>query len=83
MDDMPQMPETTGFLEMFKEMMRFDLIDSEWYDSLSPLCIVAITLGSVAAVLAAGAGAVYYNWATKNNGWTRRLVKKVKSLKQD
>lgn len=74
MDDMPQMPETTGFLQIFREMLGFDLIGEEWGLGLSGAAIAAIVVGSAAAVgTGAALGAAYYNY-THEDGVVRRAL---------
>ena len=74
MEDMPQMPETKGFLQMFQEMVGLDLIGQEWSDSLTPAAVAAIVLGSVAVAVGAGATAAWYNYTHEEEGVVRRLL---------
>ena len=43
MEDMPQLPETQGFQEIFREMLRFDRISQEWVVGLSHADIIVLT----------------------------------------
>ena len=65
MEDMPQMPETTGFFQIFKESWSFDLIGPEWASGLSPAAIAAILLGCIVAA------AAWYSYAYEENGFVR------------
>ena len=66
-EDMPQMPETEGFYQIYKDSWgSVDLIGAEWsLDSFSPLAIAGITLGSSAVIGAATMAAYSYFWGEK------------------
>ena len=61
-DDMPQMPETTGFLEIFQEMMGLNLVNEEWLamGSLGVWAWIAITCGILLILGAIALGGWYY-----------------------
>ena len=73
MDDMPQMPETRGFLEIFQDMLKLDLIGEEWGETLSPAVIAGIAVTCLSAV-GAGAYAAWYNWTNEEDGILRRIA---------
>ena len=61
-DDMPQMPETTGFLEIFQEMMGLNLVGEEWLamESLGIYAWIAIIIGILLTFGALLMGGWYY-----------------------
>merc|ERR1712055_493664 len=65
-DDMPQMPETTGFLEIFQEMMGLNLVNEEWLamGSLSIWTWIAIISGLLLTLGALVVGGWFY-WQNK------------------
>ena len=77
MDDMPQMPETRGFLEIFQDMLKLDLIGEEWGETLSPAVIAGIAVTCLSAV-GAGAYAAWYNWTNKELHHEESFMDKVK-----
>ena len=79
--DMPQMPETEGFNQIYKDSWgSVDLIGAEWsLDSFSPLAIAGITLGSSAIIGAAALAAYWYFRGEKVETETPKVKKeKVK-----
>ena len=61
MEEMPQMPETQGFLEIFRQLLGFDLISDEWASGLSPFWIALITIACLLIVAGAALAAWYYS----------------------
>ena len=86
MEDMPQMPETQGFLEIFQELLGLDLISSEWASGLSPVCIALITITCL-FIVGGAALAAWYNYTyNEEDGILRSVGEKIKKsfgYKQD
>ena len=85
MEDMPQMPETQGFLEIFRQLLGFDLISDEWASGLSPVSIAIITITCL-FIVGGAALAAWYNYTYKEDGILRRVEEKIKKTfgsKQD
>ena len=88
MEEMPQMPETQGFLEIFRQMLGFDLISSEWASGLSPISIALIIITCLFII---GGGATFTAWYTNwFTNYEERLprnvgekIKKALGFKQD
>ena len=85
MEEMPQMPETHGFLEIFQQLLGFDLISSEWASGLS---LVAIALIIITCLFIVGGAALasWYNYTTNEDGILRSVGEKIKEVfgsKQD
>ena len=76
MEDMPQMPETRGFLEIFRDMLRLDLIGQEWGETFSPAVVAGIALAFLSA-LGAGVYAAWYNWTYEEDGILRKIFQKM------
>merc|ERR1711951_165587 len=80
-EDMPQMPETTGFLEIFQEMMGLNLISEEWM-AMGTWTWIAIIFGTLGAV-GLLAGAAWGYWQNKdeiNDGitaWFNSVKEKI------
>ena len=89
MEEMPQMPETQGFLEIFQQLLEFDLISNEWASGLSPVSIALITIPCLFIVGGAALAAWYnYSYYTYNeeDGIIRSVGEKIKKAfgyKQD
>ena len=73
MEDMPQLPETHGFLEIFREMLGLDLISQEWGVGLSLWFIVFIVIVCL-LIVGAMAYAAWYNWTYEEEGILRRII---------
>ena len=85
MEEMPQMPETQGFLEIFRQLVGFDLISDEWASGLSPVSVALLTTTSLFIVGGAGLAA-WFNYTYNEDGILRRVGEKVKKAfgsKQD
>ena len=85
MEEMPQMPETQGFLEIFQQMLGFDLISSEWASGLSAVSIALITITCL-FIVGGAALAAWYNYTYNEDGILRRVGEKIKKAfgyKQD
>ena len=85
MEEMPQMPETQGFLEIFQQLLGFDLISSEWASGLSPVSIALLTTTCL-FIVGGAALAAWYNYAYNEEGILRSVGKKIKKAfgyKQD
>ena len=72
MEDMPQMPETQGFLEIFREMVGLDLISQEWGIGMSPW-IIALIIIICLIIVGVIAYAAWYNWTYEEEGILRRI----------
>ena len=83
MEEMPQMPETQGFLEIFQQLLGFDLISSGWASGLSPVSIALITI----TIVGGAAIAAWYNYTyNEEDGILRSVGEKIKKAfgyKQD
>ena len=73
MEDMPQMPETQGFLEIFQEMLGLDLISQEWGIGMSQWIIVLIVIICL-MIVGAIADAAWDNWTYEGEGILRRIT---------
>ena len=85
MEEMPQMPETQGFLEIFQQLLGFDLISDEWASGLSPVSIALIIITCL-FIIGGAALAAWYNYTYKESGILRRVEEKIKKTfgsKQD
>ena len=72
-DDMPQMPDTTGFLEIFQQMIGLNLIDGGWVGSLGVWAWIAIIVGILLVIgLLALAGWYYWQNREEINGKVTR-----------
>ena len=81
---MPQMPETQGFLEIFREMLGLDLISQEWGIGLSPWIIALIVIICCLIIMGAIAYAAWCKWTHEEEGITiGERMKKALSFKQD
>merc|ERR1711990_536352 len=78
-DDMPQMPETTGFLEIFRQMTGLNLIDGGWMGSLGVWAGIAIIVGILLLVgLMVLAGWYYWQHHEEIN---RKVTKGIQTAK--
>ena len=86
MEEMPQMHETQGFLEIWRQLLGFDLISDEWASGLSPVSIALIAITCVFIVGCAALLASWYNYTTNEDGILRSVGEKIKKAfgsKQD
>ena len=85
MEEMPQMPETQGFLEILQQLLEFDLISNEWASGLSPVSIALITIPCL-FIVGGAALAAWYNYTYNEAGILRSVGEKIKKAfgsKQD
>ena len=84
-EDMPQMPETEGFNQIYKDSWgSVDLIGAEWsLDTFSPLAIAGITLGSSAIVGVATLAAYWYFRGEKETPKEEESPKEEETPKED
>ena len=88
-EEMPQMPETPGdfpaFLEIFRQLLGFDLSSSEWASGLSPASIALITITCL-FIVGGTVLAAWYNYTYNEDGILRSVGEKIKKAfgsKQD